>query len=157
MAVGCVSEYICLMLKELNRTTTLQPKQHPVKVLQFGKGNFLRGFADWMIDIANDKTDFAGAIQIVQTNSKLEDSDFSKQEGLYHVLLIGINRGKHLKQLRLITCVSELINPFENYQSYLQTGENPALKFIISNTTEAGITFDPADSDPRMLPASFPG
>ena len=145
------------MLKELNRSTSLQPKQYPVKVLQFGKGNFLRGFADWMIDVANDKTDFAGAIQIVQTNSKVEDPHFRAQESLYHVLLNGINRGKHLRQLRLITCVSELINPFENYQSYLQTGENPDLKFIISNTTEAGITFDPADNDPRMLPASFPG
>jgi len=145
------------MLKKLNRTTASQAMKYPVKVLQFGKGNFLRGFADWMIDIANEKTDFGGAIQIVQTNSTAEDTRFREQEGLYHLVIQGISRGKSFKNVRLISCVSAVINPFEDYQSYLRTGENPDLKFIISNTTEAGITFDAADDDPHKLPGSFPG
>lgn len=145
------------MLKELNRSTSGRPRQYPVKVLQYGKGNFLRAFADWMIDVANEKTGFAGAIQIVQTNSKVEDAHFRDQEGLYHVVVNGISRGKLFKQVRLISCVNEVINPFEDYGSHLRAGENPNLKFIISNTTEAGIVFNPADADPEVLPATFPG
>ena len=145
------------MLKKLNRTTASQARKYPVKVVQFGKGNFLRGFADWMIDIANEKTDFRGGVQIVQTNSVTEDARFLEQEGLYHVVIQGITRGKHFKNVRLVSCVTEVINPFEDYKSYLRTGENPDLQFIISNTTEAGITFDATDNDPHTLPRTFPG
>ncbi|HEY9488823.1 MAG TPA: tagaturonate reductase, partial [Chryseosolibacter sp.] len=129
----------------------------PVKILQFGKGNFLRAFADWMIDIANEKTDFNGAIQIVQTNSRDLDQRFHDQEGLYHVVINGIQHGQLLTETRLITCVADLINPYGDYHTFLRAGENPDLQFIISNTTEAGIKFDPGDSHPEIPAESFPG
>ena len=145
------------MLKVLNRTTAKKPQTHPVKVLQFGKGNFLRAFADWMIDIANETEKFDGAVQIVQVNAQATDNRFKDQEGLYHVVLNGMRQGKPVSETRLITSVAGVINPFEDYHAYLQAGENADLAFIISNTTEAGIEFQPADKSPEVLPQTFPG
>lgn len=145
------------MLKNLNRTTALTPQIPPVKVLQFGKGNFLRAFADWMVDIANEKGDFSGSIQIVQTNSRENDVRFKEQEGLYHVVIRGIRQGQIVNDIRLITSVVGVINPFEEYEAFLRAGENPDLQFIISNTTEAGIEFNADDKDPAVPSRSFPG
>ena len=82
------------MLKKLNRNTAQSPQTKPIKILQFGKGNFLRAFAGWMVDIANQKTDFNAAMQIVQTNSREKDIRFIEQDGLYHVVVNGIRNGK---------------------------------------------------------------
>lgn len=145
------------MLRTLNRTTSQKPLLHPVKILQFGKGNFLRAFADWMVDIANEKSAFNGAVQIVQTNSRENDSRFHEQQGLYHVVIQGLQQGKNVKSIRLITCIAGITNPFDDFAGYLRTGENPDLEFIISNTTEAGIRFNPEDRDPQQPADSFPG
>lgn len=145
------------MLKNLNRTTALTPQVHPVKILQFGKGNFLRAFADWMVDIANEKCDFNGSIQIVQTNSKENDVRFEEQEGLYHVVTRGLRHGKAVNDIRLISCVVGVINPFQDYDTFLRAGENSDLEFIISNTTEAGIEFNADDKNPSVAARSFPG
>lgn len=145
------------MFKKLNRHTAQEPVTHPVRILQFGKGNFLRGFIDWMVDIANEKQNFNTAIQIVQVNAQSTDNRFAEQDGLYHVVLNGIQGAKPFTETRLITCVAGVVNPFENYETYLRTGENPDLEFIISNTTEAGIEFRESDQNAHALPESFPG
>lgn len=136
---------------------SLNLKPRPVKVLQFGEGNFLRGFVDWMIDLANEKGVFDGNVQIVQPlGSGLIDL-IKKQDSLYHVLLQGIQDGKQVEQSRLITCIEDILNPTDSYEEYLKLGENPDLRFLISNTTEAGIQFDANDSDFANLPITFPG
>lgn len=38
----------------------------PIKVIQFGEGNFLRGFVDWMIQKMNDQSLFNGSVALVQ-------------------------------------------------------------------------------------------
>lgn len=145
------------MLKKLNRETTGLSQTRPVKVLQFGEGNFLRAFADWIIDILNEKTDFNGAVQVVQPIQQGMGKMVNAQDGLYHVVLNGIRNGKPSQETRLVTCVAGVINPFEDLKAYLKTAENPDLKFVLSNTTEAGITFSALDKDPDTLPESFPG
>ena len=145
------------MLKKLNRITASRPQTRPVKILQFGEGNFLRAFADWMVDILNEKTDFNGAIQIVQPIAHGMGQVLNAQDGLYHLVLNGIRQGKPVREIRLITCVAGVINPYEDYQVYLKTAENPELEFIISNTTEAGIRFSEEDKGPDVLPETFPG
>ncbi|GAB3198256.1 tagaturonate reductase [Pontibacter aydingkolensis] len=131
--------------------------KQPVKVLQFGEGNFLRGFVDWMIDVLNEQTNFNGSVHIVQPLEFGIVHLLEQQEGLYHVLLNGIQHGKETQVTRLISCVEGVTNPYKNYNAYLELAENPDLEFVISNTTEAGIAFDAADKSMEKLPASFPG
>ncbi|MFC6998930.1 tagaturonate reductase [Rufibacter roseus] len=144
-------------MQPLNRQTANITALRPVKVLQFGEGNFLRGFVDWIVDILNEKTDFNGSVELVQPINQGIVHLINKQDGLYHVLLEGIQGGEATQETRLITCVSGGLNPYDDYQAYLQRGENPELEFIISNTTEAGICFEANDTTPDTIPSSFPG
>jgi len=105
----------------------------PVKVLQFGSGNFLRGFCDWMIDILNEKTGFNGNVVIVQPIRKGKGIDLASQHGRFSVRINGDDRP--------ITCIDSIVNPHEEFDKFLSLAENPDLEFIISNTTEAGIVF----------------
>lgn len=145
------------MLNKLNRSTVSKPQTLPIKILQFGEGNFLRAFVNWMVDILNEKTGFNGAVQIVQPIAQGMGEKVNSQDGLYHVVLNGIRHSKPVREIRLITCIAGVINPCEEYQAYLKAGENPDLRFIISNTTEAGITFSSNDKGPEVLPETFPG
>jgi len=145
------------MTKLLNRNTAeLESCSAPNRILQFGEGNFLRAFVDWMIDIINEKTAFNSSVTIVQPIPNGMTDVLNKQDGLYHVLLEGIKDEKPHSEKRLITSVKEGINPYNNYEKYLKLGENPDLEFIFSNTTEAGIAFDKEDTSFEEIPNSFP-
>lgn len=144
-------------MKKLNRNNT-NVKNRPIKILQFGEGNFLRGFVDWMVDQMNLKAGFDGDIQIVQPLNQGMGKMLNDQEGLYHLQLQGIQNGEIIDELKLITCVQGVINPYQDYQAYLSLAENPDLQFVISNTTEAGITFDSNDYlQVNVVPNTFPG
>ena len=145
------------MLKKLNREAAGIKQNFPIKVLQFGDGNFMRGFMDWMIDILNERTGFNGSVQIVRPLRKGKEEKKFEQDGLYHVALRGFQNGKTVSETRLITCVTKVINPYANFQQFLKVSENPELQFITSNTTEAGIVFNQNDSSHDILPESFPG
>jgi tagaturonate reductase len=134
------------MLRTLNRQTVSLQKR-PVKILQFGAGNFLRGFCDWMVDILNETTDFNGNVQIVQPIRQGMGSDIDTQDGLYHVVL----KDQQVNEYRLINCVDSVINPYEEPAKFLSIAENPDLEFVFSNTTEAGIVFNENDNN------TFPG
>ncbi|HSJ69767.1 MAG TPA: tagaturonate reductase [Anditalea sp.] len=143
-------------MKKLNRRE-LSISDRPVKVLQFGEGNFLRGFVNWIIDVMNEKTSFNGNVRIIQPLANGLAPLIEKQNGLYHVQLEGIHRGKTYQESRMITSVDGAMNPFDDYDAYLTLADNEHLEFIISNTTEAGIAFDPQDKDHSVLPVTFPG
>ena len=145
------------MLKKLNRTTANIGTAPQVRILQFGEGNFLRAFADWIVDILNEQTGFNAGIQIVQPISQGLIKKINEQEGLYHVVLKGLQGGKETTQTRLIKSIHSCINPYEDFDNYLKAAANPGLRFVISNTTEAGITFDPTDNNPSSLASTFPG
>jgi len=143
-------------MKNLNRRD-LSIAERPVKVLQFGEGNFLRGFVNWIIDVMNEKTPFNGNVRIIQPLANGLAPLIEKQDGLFHVQLEGIHRGKTYQESRMITSVDGAMNPFDDYDAYLTLADNEHLEFIISNTTEAGIAFDPQDKDYSVLPVTFPG
>ena len=145
------------MLKKLNRANATSNVHRPVRVLQFGDGNFLRGFADWTIDILNEKAGFNGDVQIVRPLRKGTSKKNDEQDGLYHVALMGLQNAKVLSETRLITCISGFVDPYERPDLLLKAADNPHLKFIVSNTTESGIAFNPNDNDPSSMPDSFPG
>ena len=128
-------------------------------VLQFGTGNFLRGFADYFIDALNKQGLYDGKIVVVSpTNSKAVE-EINSQNGRYNLLLRGIENGNEISSINEINSINRAINPYENFKGFLSLAKNPDLHFIVSNTTEAGISFDdtckitdkPADSFPAKL------
>jgi len=143
-------------MKKLNKQE-VKIAHRPTRILQFGNGNFLRAFADWMVDIANEKGVFDGKIHIVQIHSKTGFDQMKAQDCLFHVLEQGMKNGQIYQETRLVSSISGISYPKDDYLEYLKLGENPDLRFVISNTTEAGIGFDPADADFNSLPATFPG
>lgn len=142
-------------MKKLTRES-VQTGHYPVKVLQFGDGNFLRGFADWMIDQLNEHTAFRGSVAVVAPLRKGRPAVKDEQDGLYHVVLRGIDQGKRIDEIRLITCVTEYVDPYEGYDDFLATADLPTLQFVISNTTEAGISFNAKDMRAGTPADSFP-
>jgi tagaturonate reductase len=146
-----------MMLKKLDRTSSNSAAAPPTRILQFGEGNFLRAFVDWMVDILNEKTNFNAGVQIIQPISKGLGQMLNDQDGLYHVVLKGLREGREVTETRLITCISKCINPYEDFPAFLKTAENPQLRFIISNTTEAGISFNALDTPYEILAEAFPG
>ena len=116
--------------------------KRPEKVLQFGEGGFLRAFVDWQIDIANEKAGFNGNIVIVQPLEKGMIDAMNEQNNLYTTVLRGMKDGKPTVETRCINSVSRSINPYTNYDDYIALASSPDLRFIVSNTTEAGIRFD---------------
>jgi tagaturonate reductase len=143
-------------MKLLQRTASPSDSL-PVNILQFGYGNFLRGFADWMVEVANSKGVFKGKIEVVQIHSKEVDARIGKQGGLFHVIERGQSKGELVDRATLVSCVSGVISIFEDYESYLKLGENPDLEFMISNTTESGIRFDSEDLPIDAISKTFPG
>ena len=131
-------------------------EEYPEKVLQFGEGNFLRGFVDWMFNGMNSKGLFKGKICVVKPISFGSLEEFEKQDGLYTLYLRGIQEGKIVENKEIITSISRAIGIYENYDEYLKCAENPDLSVIVSNTTEAGIAYNPEDKLDDMPPASFP-
>lgn len=126
------------------------------RVIQFGEGNFLRSFVDWIISNMNEKTDFDGSVVVVQPIEKGMADIINSQDGLYHVNLQGKMNGEVVNSYRLIDVISRCLNPYTEYQSYISLVEQPEIRFVISNTTEAGITFNPDCRIEDTPPSSYP-
>lgn len=131
-------------------------KDAPERVLQFGEGNFLRAFVDCFVDVMNEKAGFNGKVVLVQPIAPGLAGPINRQEGLYTLFLRGRENGRQVSHKRVISCVSRCLNPYEDYQSLLDCARNPDLRFLVSNTTEAGIVFDPACRFDNAPPSSFP-
>jgi tagaturonate reductase len=140
----------------LNRSISGQ-KTRPIQVLQFGEGNFLRGFVDYMIDIANEQEVFNGHIAIVKSIESGNLENFHKQEFQYTVILNGLVDGKAQTLKRQITCIADVVDAYAEYEKYMDYSKLDTLHYIVSNTTEAGIVFDPTDEYHLTPPKSFPG
>ncbi len=144
-------------MDRLNASLAPAPAR-PVKVLQFGEGNFLRAFADWMIDIANEKAGFDGSIVLVKPiNIGRLFPAFREQDYRYTVLLRGLVDGSPVEQSRIVTSVSDAVDAYEEYGRYAAYAKCETLRFIISNTTEAGIVLDESDRFDLCPPSTYPG
>ncbi len=132
-------------------------KERKVKILQFGEGNFLRAFVDWIVKTMNDKGVFDGSVCVVQPMPFGRVEDLKVQDGLYTLILQGRQNGQDVRNVEVIDCLDDFINPFTEYDKYLSYAKSTDLEFIISNTTEAGIAFDPTDTDLSVTPKSYPG
>ncbi len=133
-------------------------REAPERVLQFGEGNFLRAFVDCFIDILNEKSHFNGKVCLVQP---IPGGDFirdaiNRQEGLYTLYLRGFENGGAVNRKRVISSVSRCINPYVDNAAFLDNARNPDLRFIVSNTTEAGIAYDASCRFDDAPASSFP-
>ena len=143
-------------MKALNSTTAAKTIR-PERIIQFGEGNFLRAFADWIVSNMDEKTGFDGSVVVVQPIEKGMTDALSAQDCLYHVNLQGLEKGRPVDSYRLIDVISRALNPYRDFKAFLSLAEQPGIRFVISNTTEAGIAFDPScrlDDEPA---SSYPG
>lgn len=143
-------------MEKLNKEIS-KAVDRPVKVLQFGEGNFLRGFVDYMIDVANEKGVFDGNVAIVKPIEFGNLDRFKAQENQYTLSLRGNAEGKTVVENRIITCVSDAVAAIEDYEAYADYAKCETLRFVVSNTTEAGIVFDETDVFEAKPPKTYPG
>ena len=131
----------------------------PEKVLQFGEGNFLRAFVDYWFDIANEKACWNGKCVLVQPIAQGLTDVINEQEGLYTLYLRGTENGQKVDKKRVISSVSRCINPYKEagFQAMMDVAVSDDLEYIVSNTTEAGIVYDPACQISDKPCTSFPG
>ncbi len=132
-----------------------QRERHPERIVQFGGGNFLRGFVDWVVDVLNDETDFGGGVVIVKATPGTYDA-LDEQDCLFTTHLNGIREGEFVEETRLISAVNRTVYPYQDFAAYLALARQPEIRFIFSNTTESGIVYSSADRFSDEPPASFP-
>lgn len=143
-------------LKALNRRTA--PKSAmPERIIQFGEGNFLRAFVDWIVYNMDQKTDFNSSVVVVQPIEHGMADWLNGQDCLYHVNLQGKENGTAVDSLTRIDVISRALNPYTQNHAFMALAEQPEIRFVISNTTEAGIAFDPLCRLSDAPAASYPG
>ena len=143
---------------KLNRSNFPKYKKYTERVIQFGEGNFLRCFFDWQLDIINEKTDLDAGIAVIRPI----DSDYlpllNTQDGLYTSIIRGINEENQVvTDYRIISSINREIPIYNSFDEYLKLAHNPNMRFIVSNTTEAGIVFEAEDKYEDTPQKSFPG
>lgn len=120
--------------------------QYPERIIQFGEGNFLRAFVDWQIDLLNEHTDLNAGVVIVRPIQSDFPPSLNTQDGLYTTIIRGLNgQGKAVSECRLIRSVNREIDVYGQYDAFLKLAHNPDMRFVFSNTTEAGISYNAGD------------
>ena len=143
-------------MERLNRKN-VKAQSYTEKVIQFGEGNFLRGFVDWIIWNMDRRIGFDASVVVVQPIAHGMADVLNEQDGLYDLNLQGLDEGKPVDSIDMIDVISRALNPYEDFQAYLKLAEDPNMRFVVSNTTEAGIAFDDScklDDKPAL---SYPG
>lgn len=151
----------------LNRQTAVNGKyveppraEHfelPETILQFGTGAFLRGFSDVFVDEANRQGIFGGRVVVVGSTGSARVRLINEQDGLYTVCVQGISDGKVVEHYRVVGSLSRAIAATRDWSDVVTFARSPDLRYVISNTTEVGIQFDPDDRQDLDPPRSFPG
>src|SRR5690554_5427144 len=143
-------------MKSINEVVEKVYGNYPERILQFGEGNFLRAFVDWMVDNANKNGDYKGSIVICQPIANGLADLINQQDGVYTLAMRGIENGEAVEKIRQITSVSRCINPYEDYEALLEVARSEDLEVVVSNTTEAGIAYKEGDKLDDAPPSSFP-
>jgi tagaturonate reductase len=136
--------------------TSKPSAQKPTRILQIGDGNFLRAFVDWMVDVANGAGLMNGEVIIAQPLERGIAELMKAQDQLFTVLLRGVQNGQPVQSKRLVSCVKDTLNPYAQWDAMLATMRDPALRFVVSNTTEAGIAYVGEARVEGTCPANFP-
>ncbi|MFG6687277.1 tagaturonate reductase [Mariniflexile sp. HNIBRBA6329] len=143
-------------MKKLNRKNVGLEEKLPIKIVQFGEGNFLRAFIGYAFQELNKKADFNAGIAVVQPIDRGLVNMLNDQDGLYTLFMKGVKKGEEIQDVELISNIVKAVDPYANFQDYLSLAKEPSLEFIISNTTEAGIAYVGSDTAEMQPPSSFP-
>jgi len=127
------------------------------RVVQFGTGAFLRGFAEFFVDEANRAGRYDGSIVAVSSTGSTRDALLNEQDGLFTLAIEGIEGGAARRRYRIVGSLSRALSAKENWDDVLALARDPHVHAVISNTTEIGITFDEQDAFDAAPPRSFPG
>ncbi len=141
----------------MNKDELYLTGKHPIRTVQFGTGNFLRAFADYMIDVANEQGCFDSDVVMVKQVPGAGPDRLAAQGGTYHVILQGKRDGQIVDEVRTVTAVRGTVNPYTDYDAYQALARLDSLRFLISNTTEAGIVYDETDRFDALPAATYPG
>lgn len=131
--------------------------ERPIRVMQYGEGNFLRAFVDYMIDIANENGVFNGDVVIVKPIEFGSLERFHEQQCQYTVQLRGRVDGEPKRINRIVTSVADAVDCYSEYEKYAELAKLDTLRFVVSNTTEAGIVYEESDRLEMNPPKSYPG
>jgi tagaturonate reductase len=143
-------------MQQLNRRD-FPGRQYPDKIIQFGEGNFLRAFVDWQIDLLNEHTDLNAGVVIVRPINSDFPPSLSTQDGLYTTIISGLNeQGEQVRETRIIRSVNREISVYSQFDEYLALAHDANIRFVFSNTTEAGISYIAEDRFEDTPPASYP-
>ena len=126
------------------------------KIIQFGEGGFLRGFADWIIQLTDEATDFNASVVVVQPIEHGMCAKLEEQNCVYTHIMRGLKNGIPTVEQKRIDVISRTVEPYKDFEAYLKLAENPDFRFILSNTTEAGIAFDGEDKPENAPNITFP-
>ncbi|MFV0402033.1 MAG: tagaturonate reductase [Oscillospiraceae bacterium] len=129
----------------------------PVRAVQFGEGNFLRAFVDYFIDIANEKGVTDMGVAVVKPIPMGSLDSFREQDNLFTVCLRGRMGGAVVDDSRIVSCIEQVVDPYADFAAYDELALGEELRFVFSNTTEAGIVYDESDSMDGDPPKTFPG
>lgn len=143
-------------MKKLNRANVGLEEKRPIKIVQFGEGNFLRAFIDYAFHELNDKADFNAGIAVVQPIDRGLIKMLNDQDGLYTLFMKGVKKGQEIQEVELIDNIVKGVDPYANFNDYLSLAKEETLEFVISNTTEAGIAYVASDTADMQPPSSFP-
>lgn len=135
---------------------TVQKPVRPERVIQFGEGGFLRGFVDWMLQKLNESGMWNGSVVVVQPIEKGMCDQLSAQNCVYTHVMRGMEGGSPQVRKDIVDCISRCVKPYEDFEAYKELAKNPDFRFIFSNTTEAGIAYEPGDRLEDAPPKSYP-
>jgi len=144
-------------MTKLSRRTIKGAGTYTERIIQFGEGNFLRAFSDWVVWKMNKEVGFDASIVIVKPTPRGDLKLFDEQDCLYHLNLQGRKKDEIVDSMDLIDVISRTINPYCEYDAFLKLAEQREMRFVFSNTTEAGIVFDPNCKFSDAPASSFPG
>ncbi len=144
------------MKKKLNRANVGLEEKLPIKIVQFGEGNFLRAFIDYAFQKLNKVADFNAGVAVVQPIDRGLVSMLNDQDGLYTLFMKGVKKGQEIQETEIISNIVKGVDPYTNFNDYLSLAKEESLEFIISNTTEAGIAYVSTDTLEMQPPSSFP-
>lgn len=140
----------------LNRQNSGLDTKLPIKIVQFGGGNFMRGFTDYIIDKLNKETEWKGGIVNLQATPNGSIQKMEEQDNVYTLFTRGIKKGEIHDEKQVISAIQKSVNPYSDYDGFLALAKEEELEFVFSNTTETGIAYDETETSYKGPHRNFP-